>query len=90
MVLIVCLQLILEQPQSVPQTHYYLEAYHKHNIYLDFEKASLEREFYFSYLARKERERESWVAWDVGCGVLEKQKVAMRDLDDWIQVFELI
>ena len=77
MVLIVCLQLILVQPQSLPQTH---------NIYLDFENVSLEREFYFSYLARKER--ESWVAW--GVGSLKKQKVAMRDLDDWIQVFELI
>ena len=67
MVLIVCLQLILVQPQSLPQTHYYLEAYHKHNIYLDSEQVGLEREFYFSYLAKKERERE-------GCGVLHKAK----------------
>ena len=47
MVLIVCLQLILVQPQSLPQTHYYLEAYHKHNIYLDSEQVGLEREFLF-------------------------------------------
>ena len=97
-ILIVCLQLILEQPQSVPQTHYYLEAYHRHNIYLGSEKVSLEREFYFSYLARKERERgreRERELGSVGCGMwdvgsLKKQKVTMRDLDDWIQVFELI
>ena len=62
-------------------------------LFRSFEKVSLEREFYFSYLARKERERERETERElgsVGCGALKKQKVAMRDLDDWIQVFELI
>ena len=81
MVLIVCLQLILVQPQSLPQTHYYLEAYHKHDIYLD-SQVGLEREFYFSYLARKGRKRESETKRERGgggggreaCGVLQKAK----------------